>query len=136
MSPHFGITLVAIAFWISVCVIAVSGMAHDYRRRQLALEPLRAAIEHGQQLDPEIVARLLGQEERQEHLDPQLLQVGGIITCASAVGVALLSLFIARVFPPYHWIALGAGVLALCVGVGLLIASKVIRANGPRDAAA
>lgn len=126
-SPGIGITIVAVAFWVFIGVVSVAGMIQDYRKRQLALEPLRIAIEHGQQLSPEIIAKLVGREERQEELDPQLLRVGGIITAASGVGVALLSIFVALVFPPYHWIVLGVGVLAVCVGVGLLIAAKSLR---------
>ena len=126
-TPGAGIAAVAIVFWIFIAVVSVAGMIQDYRKRQLALEPLRIAIEHGQQLSPEIIAKLLGRDERHEELDPNLLKVGGIITCASGIGVALLSIFIALVFPPYHWIALGVGIVAVCVGVGLIIAAKSIR---------
>jgi hypothetical protein len=126
-SPGAGIAVVAIVFWIFVAVVSVAGMIQDYRKRKLALEPLRIAIEHGQQLTPEILARLLGRDERHEELDPKLLHLGGIITCAAGIGVALLSIFIALVYPPYHWIVLGVGVLAVCVGVGLQIAAKSLR---------
>jgi hypothetical protein len=126
-TPGAGIAAVAIAFWVFIAIVSVAGMIQDYRKRQLALEPLRIAIEHGQQLSPEIIAKLLGRDERHEELDPNLLKVGGIITCASGIGVALLSIFIALVFPPYHWIALGVGIVAVCVGVGLIIAAKSIR---------
>ena len=125
---HLGITLVSVAFWVFIAVVAVAGMIQDYRKRQLALEPLRTAIEHGQQLTPEILAKLFGQEERGEALDPKLLRVGGIITCASGIGVGLLAPFVALVFPPYHWIVLGVGVVAVCVGVGLMVAAKSLRA--------
>jgi len=124
---HPAIAAVAIAFWLFIGVTAVAGMMLDYRKRKLALEPLRIAIEHGQQIDPEIITRLLGREERQESIDPRDLKVGGIITCASGVGVALLSVFVAQVHPPHHWIVLGIGVLAVCVGVGLLIAAGSLR---------
>ena len=121
---HSGeLTAVAIVFWVFVAIVSIAGMLQDYRKRKLALEPLRIAIEHGQQLSPEIIATLLGHEERDKPLDPRLLEVGGIITCAAGVGVALLSLFLARVFPPYHLIALGVGVVAVCVGIGLIIAA-------------
>jgi hypothetical protein len=121
------VALVAVTFWVFVAVVSVAGMIQDYRKRKLAIEPLRIAIEHGQQLSPEILERLVGREERHEELDPRLLEVGGIITCAAGVGVALLSIFVALVFPPYHWITLGVGVLAVCVGVGLTIAAKSLR---------
>jgi len=127
MHPGPGIAVVAVFFWIFVGAVSIAGMIQDYRKRQLALEPLRIAIERGQQLSPEIIARLLGQEERHEEMDPRLLQVGGIITCTSGLGVALLSIFVALVFPPYHWLVLGAGIVAVCVGIGLLIAARVLR---------
>jgi len=126
---HPALQAVAITFWIFVTVVSVAGMIVDYRKRQLMLEPLRIAIEHGQQLDPEIITRLLGREEHHEQLDPQLLKTGGIITSASGFGVGLLAAFVARVFPPYHWLVLGIGVVAVCVGVGLLIAASSLRNN-------
>jgi hypothetical protein len=127
---HLGITLVSIAFWAFLAIAAVAGMIQDYRKRQLVLEPLRTAIEHGQQLSPELLAKLVGRdhEEHDGELDPKLLRVGGIITCASGIGVALLAIFVALVFPPYHWIVLGTGVVAICVGVGLIVAAKSLRA--------
>ncbi len=127
MHPGPGIAVVAVVFWIFVGAVSIAGMIQDYRKRQLALEPLRIAIEHGQQLTPEILARLLGREEHQDELDPRLLHLAGIITCAAAVGVALLAIFVALVFPPYHWIVLGIGVLGFCVGVGLLMAARSFR---------
>lgn len=128
LGTNWGLTLVSIAFWLFIAVVAVAAMIKDYRTRQLALEALRTAIEHGQQLTPEILAKLFGQEEHDESLDPKLLRVGGIITCASGIGVALLAPFVALAFPPYHWLALGIGVVAICVGVGLMVAAKSLRA--------
>ncbi len=132
MHPGQGITVVAVVFWIFVAIVSVAGMIQDYRKRQLALEPLRIAIEHGQQLTPEIIDRLLGKQERHDALDPRQLRVGGIITCASGLGVALLSIFVAKVSPPFHWILLGAGVLTLCVGLGLLVAARSLQCDASR----
>lgn len=130
---HPAIAAVAIAFWIFVAVVSVAGIIQDYRKRQLALEPLRLAIQHGQKLDPEVISRLLGQDQHHQELDPRALQIGGIITCASGVGVAILAAFVAAVFPPYHWIVLGVGILTVCVGVGLLIAARSLRRNPSRN---
>jgi hypothetical protein len=124
---HPGIAVVAVFFWLVIGGVAIAGIIHEYRKRELALQPLRTAIEHGQQLDPEIINRLLGKDEQPEPLDPRLLQVGGIITVASGLGVGVLSIFVALVFPPYHWLVLGIGLLAVCVGVGLLIAGRALR---------
>ena len=124
---HIGLTIVSVAFWLFLGAAAVSGTIQDYRKRKLALEPLRAAIEHGQQLSPEVIDRLLGRDEHSHETNPKDLHIGGIITCASGIGIALLAPFVALVFPPFHWLVLGVGVLAICVGVGLLIAAKSLR---------
>lgn len=130
---HPAIAAVAIAFWIFIAVVSVAGIIQDYRKRQLALEPLRLAIQHGQTLDPEIITRLLSQEVRHDRLDPRPLQVGGIITCAAGVGIAILSAFLAAVLPRSHMIVLGVGVLTLCIGVGLLIAAWSLRRSGSQN---
>lgn len=124
---HGGITAVAIVFWIFVGVVSVGGMILDYRKRKLALESIQLVIERGQQLSPEVVDQLLARND--EKIDPDDLQVGGIITCASGVGVALLSGFAALLFPLQHWVLIGVGVgiLGICVGVGLLVAARSLR---------
>ena len=125
---HIGITAVSITFWVFLTVVALAGILQEYRKRKLALGLLRAAIEHGQQLSPEVIDRLLGRDEEHEQgVDPRDLQTGGIITCASGIGLALLAFFVAMVYPPYHWIVLGLGVVAICVGVGLIISAKCLR---------
>jgi hypothetical protein len=136
---HPGAAAVAIAFWIFITVVSIAGMYQDYRKRQLALEPLRIAIEHGQQLAPEIVATLLGQEKHNDRLDPELLQVSGIITIAAGFGICLLSLFISSILPLHYQFVLGGGIVALCVGVGLLVAAMTMRRNAakcPQDSVA
>src|ERR1700719_3674057 len=117
---HFGPFSVAIAFWIFVTIAAVAGIVADYKKRGLALEPLRAAIERGQQLDPQLVELLMAPDRRDDHLNPLYLKVGGIVTIAAGVGVALLSFFVSQVVPMSFYPMLGAGLVAVCVGVGLL----------------
>ena len=126
---HIGITVVSVAFWVYLGVVSVAPMIQEYRKRQAALELLRTAIERGQQLSPEVIDRLLERDKPQESagVDPRDLRIGGIITCASGIGLALMSLFLIAVIPRFWWTVLGTGVLTVCVGVGLLIAAKSLR---------
>ena len=100
-------------------------------RRKAALDLLRAAVERGQPLSPEVVDRLLERTEYKKpesaQINPRDLHIGGIITAACGVGIALLSAFVALVWPPYHWLVLGVGILGICIGVGLLLAAKSLR---------
>lgn len=119
---------VAVAFWIFVAVAAVAGIVGDVVKRRQALEPLKLAIQRGQDLDPKVVEALLKRTEQDDDgdVDPAHLQMGGIITAASGVGVMAFSWFIAHVSADAFYPVLGAGVIAICVGAGLLIAARVL----------
>lgn len=130
---HFGPFAVGIAFCAFLAVAAVAGIVADYKKRALALEPLRAAIERGQQLDPAVVERLMAPESRDEGLNALYLKVGGIITIAAGIGVAILSFFLAQVVSVALYPVLGGGIVAVCVGVGLMVAARVAERHGNRQ---
>jgi hypothetical protein len=133
---EFGPFAVAIVFWIFVMVCAVAGIVADYKKRRAALEPLRAAIERGQQLDPALVERLMA-PERDDGINPLHLQIGGIITLSAGVGVVLLAFFLNPVAPVAFYPVVGGGVVVVCVGAGLVIAARAVaRAARPDGAGA
>lgn len=131
----FGPFAVAISFWVFLGVCAVAGIVADYKKRQAALEPVRAAIERGHPIDPAVVERLMGGETQGRGLQPLHLRTCGIITVATGVGVILLAFFIAQVAPVALYPILGGGVVAMCVGVGLVLAARAVEAHAHRDAA-
>jgi hypothetical protein len=126
---QIGTAVVGIAFWVYLGVVSVAPMIEEYRKRKAALDLLRTAVERGQPLSPEVVDRLLERDKAPEsaEMNPRDLHIGGIITCASGIGLALMSPFLIGVIPRYYWVVSGTGVLAVCVGVGLLIAAKSLR---------
>lgn len=124
---HLGAYLVVVAVFIFLSVATVAGIVGEYKRRELLIGPLRAAIERGQALDPQIIERLMAPEPPGEPLSPLYFRVGGIITIAAGVGVAGLSYFIAQVVPLALYPLLGLGLVAVCVGAGLLVAARVVR---------
>ena len=130
----FGPFTVAIAFWVFVAIATVAGIVGEYKKRQLTLEPLRAAIEKGQPLDPLVVERLMA-PPKENGINPVALMVAGVITISAGVGLALLAVILQRVAPLSFWPVLGAGVLVLCIGVGLLMAGRIVekhkRMHGP-----
>lgn len=122
---HLGPFSVAVAFWLFIAVAAVAGIIADYKKRQLALEPLRAAIERGQQLDLSLVERLMAPDPHEAGLNPLYLRVGGVITVSAGVGVAILSFFLTQIEPIAFYPVLGGGLVVICVGVGLVVAARV-----------
>ncbi len=124
---QFGPFAVGIALFAFLAVAAVAGIIADYKKRQIVLEPLRAAIERGQPLDPAVVERLMAPPPReQDTLNPIYLKVGGIITIAAGIGVAILGYFIGLVEALAFYPVLGLGLVAVCVGVGLMIAAGAV----------
>src|SRR5262249_15019084 len=111
-----------------LAISAVAGIVGGYKKRRLEIEPLRAAIERGQQLDPALVERLMMRERHGKgaELEPVQFRIGGIVTVAAGIGVALLSFFISRVAPSAFYPILGVGVVAICVGAGLLVCAGVV----------
>ncbi len=125
--------LVGVAFWIFVAVASVAGIVGGYKRRRIELEPLRSAIERGQQLDPAIIEKLMAQPEHEQvRIEPLHLRIGSIITIAVGAGLALLSIFISRIAPVALYPILGSGVLIVCVGIGLLIAARAVERHQRR----
>ena len=123
---EFGPFAVAIAFWVFVAIATVAGIVSDYKKRQLALEPLRLAIEKGQQLDPSVVERLMA-PERRTGINPLGLWISGVILTSAAVGVGLLAFILERVAPIAFWPVLGGGVVSLCIGIGLVVAAQIVQ---------
>lgn len=123
---EFGPFAVAIAFWAFVAIATVAGIVGDYKKRQLALEPLRVAIEKGQQLDPNIVERLMAPAQ-EARMNPVGLWVSGIILISAGIGVGLLAFFLDHIAPLAFWPVLGGGVVALCIGTGLVVAARVVQ---------
>jgi hypothetical protein len=130
---NLGPYLVGVAFWVFIGAVSIAGMITDYKRRRGGIEVLRLAIEKGQSLDPALVEKLTSYEPRGEPVDPNDLLLGGIITLAAGVGVGLLSLFVGRVWPVALYPTLGAGVLVICVGAGLLIGAKTLAGSRERS---
>jgi hypothetical protein len=123
---HIGLTLLGLGFWVFLTVSAVAGIVTEYKKRQLELEPLRTAIERGQQLDPAIIDRLMTREQHSSDPDPVLFKIWGIVAVSSGVGLALLGFFVGQNLPRAVYPIVGSGLLATCVGIGLLICGSVI----------
>lgn len=130
--------IVAVAFWIFLTVSAVAGMKYEFRKRELTMESLRAAIERGQPLEPAVVEKLLARHRDPEADRPQdlapYLRIGGIITVAGGIGVCIGALLIGLQYPVAKLPMLGGGVLALCIGAGLLVAAAAAGRHVPKSA--
>ena len=124
-----GLTAFGIAFWAFLAIAAVAGIVADYKKRQLELEPLRAAIERGAQLDPAIIEKLMTREAKDHSVNPMDLKIGGIITTTSGIGVGIASFLVSPWMPQAHYPLLALGVVAVFVATGLLLAARAVQRN-------
>jgi Domain of unknown function (DUF6249) len=125
--------LVGAAFWIFIGAVAVAGIVTDYKRRRGSVDVIRIAIEKGQQLDPALIEKLTSNEQRTERIDPLQLKLSGIITIASGIGICLAACFMVGISALAFYPIFGLGLVAICVGVGLRIGSKVLAEARERE---
>ena len=130
---HIGPFHVAIAVFVFCAIATVAGVIGDYKKRQAAMGPLRAAIERVQPIDPAVIERLMAPEPR-KGINPLGLRVAGIIVTAAGIGIGILSVFlsqlagIAVLYP-----VMGAGTVCVCVGLGLLVAARTVERHRDRQ---
>ena len=125
-----GAGVAAAAFWLFLAIIVVAGMWYDMRRREAQHETLRRLAESGQTLDPHLMDRLLsvsggGNAARE-------LFVWGVVMLFVAPGVAVLAVFIGWQYAPALLPLLGVAILIAFIGLGLIVASRLL---GRRPAA-
>jgi hypothetical protein len=118
--------LVGVAFWLFVGAVAVAAIITEHKKRSLGVDLLRAAIEKGQPLDPQMVERVFQAQEEDNGYDAVGLRLGGIITIACGVGLIPVAVFIRMLAAAAFFPILAGAALAMCVGVGLLIGARMV----------
>ena len=115
-----------VSFWAFIAIASAFGITYDYRKKQLAIEAVKFAIEHGQPMDAAVLDRLLSPDKSSGNGAQRGLVVGGIIVLAFAVGLGVLAFFISLVDQRALFPMLGAACLLLCIGAGLVIAGRFL----------
>jgi hypothetical protein len=133
--PYGGAYWVGVAFWLFVGACAVTAIVAEHKKRRMGVDLLRAVIEKGQPLDPKLVERVFAREEHEDRIDPVHLKLGGIITIAAGAGVVVLAFFISRIAPVALYPISGAGILTICVGIGLLVGARALAQARGREPA-
>jgi len=125
--------LSALAFWGFIAAVVVGGIWYSVRERQAQYATLRHIIDSGKPVDERLVDRILGGNRRPD----QGLKIAGLIVIFAAPGLAVLGWLIGQVARQWLLPLLGVAGLAGFVGIGLLVAARVIeRARREEDSAA
>jgi hypothetical protein len=121
----------AITFWTFVAVCVVSSMVSATIRHRDTQKTIRQALEKADTLDPETLKRLLQSGRPPKGPPPRgFLLFGGIMLLAIAGGLVLIGLSMSMTNPAQLYPGLGAGGMVGLLGVGLLVAARVIGRPG------
>jgi hypothetical protein len=115
--------LAAFGFWMFVAAAAVGGIWDGVRKRDAEHETLRRMIESGNEPDPALVNKLLGNKKQPE----RDLKVAGLIVLFVAPGLAIMGLLIGLESKEAVMPLLGVAALVAFVGIGLLTAARYLQ---------
>lgn len=121
-----GAGLAALAFWGFVAAAVVATTWNSIRRREAQQETLRRVIESGQPIDGELLKALALAGSDADRRPDREFQVTGLWLLPVAAGLLLMALILGIAVPDARYPLLGAAALVLCLGVGYLIAARVV----------
>lgn len=121
----------ALGFWLFLGATVVAGIWYDAKRRESQQETLRRMVESGQEIDLDVIDRMIGKSNAKE-LERDL-RVGALIILGIAPGLFVFSLFLGMIKPEARTALMGVSLLVAFIGGGMLTASRLIErryANG------
>jgi len=117
---------------LAIAGVLIAIITSSQKNKQAKLDFLRSAVERSATLDPQLVERIMRPETaaagRQLPRGKGAL-VAGIIVIAFGIGYALLAYFVSLVAPDARLPMLGVACLIGCIGIGLVVVSKVLRSE-------
>lgn len=114
----------ALGFWIFIAAIVVAGIWFDARKRESQQETLRRIVESGNQIDDDVLDKVVKAGGGSDRPDRDL-KVGGLIVIFAAPGLVILGWFLSQVNEKIWGVMLGVSGLVGFVGLGLLVAGWV-----------
>jgi hypothetical protein len=134
------------AIAVAATVLAIAGVlialiTSNQRTKHAKLDFLRNAMERGVTLDPQMIDNVMRPNKSAAGKQPlprgQGARVAGILVIAFGIGYVVFACLIALVAPTALLPMLGVACLFLCIGIGLLVVSKVLRSDqsvtGPKE---
>jgi hypothetical protein len=114
--------LAALAFWGFIASVVLGGIWYAVREKDAQHETLRKMIDSGQKIDVKVIDRIMNGDSRPD----QDLKVAAWIVLSVSPGLAVMGWFLRNASDDAFTALLGVAGLVMCVGFGLLGASKVI----------
>ena len=121
-----GAGLASIAFWGFLSVAVIAGIWEKIRKRDAQHETVRRMIESGQPLNQEILDKLVNASKGGSRRLDRDLKLTAMYTLPAAVGLAVFGMILGTKYPKALLPLLGAAALVGCIGIGFLVAAKIV----------
>jgi Flp pilus assembly protein TadB len=130
-SIPLGSAIAVAAALLAVAGVFIAFILSSQKKHQARLDLLRYAVERGMTLDVELIDKIAWADAARTNAGPRRpgrgSRVAGILIVAYGVGFALFACFIGTVAKSGLIPMLGVAALFICLGVGFLIASRMLR---------
>ncbi len=128
-----GNAIAVAATLLAIAGVLIAIITSNQKNNQAKLDFLRTAMERGVALNPELIDKVMHPNNiatRKTALPRgQGARVAGIVVIAFGVGYAIFACFIALIAPNARLPMLGVACMFGCIGIGLLVVSKVLRSE-------
>jgi hypothetical protein len=128
-----GNAIAVAATLLAIAGVLIAVITSNQKNNQAKLDFLRSGMERGIALNPELIDKVMHPKKdgsgRQALPHGQGARIAGIIVIAFGVGYAILACLIAVIAPSARLPMLGVASLFACIGIGLLVVSKVLRSE-------
>jgi len=128
-----GNAIAVAATLLAIAGVLIAIIISKQKNNQAKLDFLRSAMERGAALDPELIDKVMHPNKtapgKKALLPGQGARVAGILVIAFGVGYAVFAAFIAIIAPDARLPMMGVACMMGCIGVGLLVVSKVLRSE-------
>jgi hypothetical protein len=125
-----GNAIAVAATLLAIAGVLIAIIVSNQKNNQAKLDFLRDAMARGAELDPELIDKIMPPKktarEKQRLPRGQGARVAGIVVIAFSVGYAVFACFIGAIAPPARLPMLGVACFIGCIGIGLLVVSKVL----------
>jgi hypothetical protein len=124
------------AIAVAAALLAIAGMFIAFmlvaqKKHQARLDLLRYAVERGMALEVELIDKIAGAATAKTNAGPRRpgrgSRVAGVLFVAYGVGFAIFACFIGTISNSALIPMLGVAALMICIGVGFLIVSRMLR---------
>jgi hypothetical protein len=130
-SIPLGSAIAAAAALLAVGGAFIALILASQKKHQARLDLLRYAVERGMTLDVDLINKIARADPASMNTGPRRpgrgSRVAGILIIAYGVGFALFACFIGTISKSALVPMLGVATLTVCVGVGFLIVSRMLR---------